>query len=113
VQAEMQPLAQQPQAAVRVNQAADAFLNSDSAKQQGNTGKQNPFSSDALETLNDSLKAWSTGLRFEMDEEAQRLVVSIVDNETGEVIRQVPSEAVLKVAKMITQLQGGGVNTKA
>jgi flagellar protein FlaG len=48
-----------------------------------------------------------------MDEDAQRLVVSIVDNETGEVLRKVPSDAVLQVAKMIVQMQGGGVNTKA
>ncbi|MHA3902312.1 flagellar protein FlaG [Castellaniella sp. WN] len=67
----------------------------------------------ALESVNDSLKAWSTGMRFEMDEEAQRLVVSIVDSTTGEVLRTIPSEAVLRVAKMIVQLQGSGVDTQA
>ncbi len=67
----------------------------------------------ALESINNSLKAWSTGMRFEMDEDAQRLVVSIVDSETGDVLRTIPSEAVLRVAKMITQLQGSGVNTQA
>ncbi len=67
----------------------------------------------ALESINNSLKAWSTGMRFEMDEEAQRLVISIVDSETGDVLRTIPSEAVLRVAKMITQLQGAGVNTQA
>lgn len=67
----------------------------------------------ALESINNSLKAWSTGMRFEMDEEAQRLVVSIVDSETGDVLRTIPSEAVLRVAKMIAQLQGSGVNTQA
>jgi flagellar protein FlaG len=67
----------------------------------------------ALESVNDSLKAWSTGMRFEMDEDAQRLVVSIVDSSTGEVLRTIPSEAVLRVAKMIVQLQGSGVDTQA
>jgi flagellar protein FlaG len=67
----------------------------------------------ALESVNDSLKAWSTGMRFEMDEDAQRLVVSIVDSNTGEVLRTIPSEAVLRVAKMIVQLQGSGVDTQA
>lgn len=67
----------------------------------------------ALESVNDSLQAWSTGLRFEMDEDAQRLVVSIVDSTTGDVLRTIPSDAVLRVAKMIVQLQGSGVDTEA
>lgn len=67
----------------------------------------------ALESVNNSLKAWSTGIRFDMDEDAQRLVVSIVDSTSGEVLRTIPSEAVLRVAKMIVQLQGSGVDTKA
>uniref|UniRef100_UPI0033413063 flagellar protein FlaG n=1 Tax=Castellaniella defragrans TaxID=75697 RepID=UPI0033413063 len=67
----------------------------------------------ALESLNSSLEAWATGMRFEMDEDAQRLVVSIIDNTTGEVLRTVPSDAVLRVAKMIVQLQGAGIDTRA
>lgn len=67
----------------------------------------------ALESVNLSLEAWSTGMRFEMDDDAQRLVVSIVDNATGEVLRTVPSDAVLRVAKMIVQLQGTGIDTRA
>jgi flagellar protein FlaG len=47
-----------------------------------------------------------------MDDEAQRLVVSIVDNTTGEVLRTVPSDAVIQIAKMIVQLQGNQVSVK-
>ena len=67
----------------------------------------------ALESVNNSLQAWSTGLRFEMDEDAQRLVVSIIDSDSGDVVRTIPSDAVLRVAKMIVQLQGSGVDTEA
>lgn len=67
----------------------------------------------ALESVNDSLKAWSTGVRFEMDKDAQQLVVSIVDNASGDVIKTIPSEAMLRIAKMIVQLQGAGVDTQA
>ncbi|MGO1251851.1 MAG: flagellar protein FlaG [Alcaligenes aquatilis] len=69
--------------------------------------------SSALEQLNHSLEAWATGIRFNMDDDAQRLVVSIVDNSTGEVLRTVPSDAVIQIAKMIVQLQGNAVNVKA
>lgn len=66
-----------------------------------------------LEQLNDSMQAWSTGMRFDVDEDAQRIVVSIVDSATGEVLRTVPSDAVIRVAKMIVQLQGGSIDTRA
>lgn len=67
----------------------------------------------ALDSVNDSLKAWSTGMRFDMDKDAQRLVISIVDSSNGKVLRTIPSEAVLRVAKMIVKLQGSGVDTQA
>lgn len=66
-----------------------------------------------LDDLNNSMNAWSTGIRFSIDDEAQRLVVSIVDNHTGEVLRTVPSDAVIQIAKMIVQLQGQTVNVQA
>lgn len=68
---------------------------------------------DALDVINDRLQAWSTGMRFDMDDDTQRLVISIVDSTTGKVLRQIPSEAVLQVAKMIVTLQGAGIDTHA
>lgn len=91
--------------------ALDARLNSHNAQktlQQAETKQLD----DTLEELNQRMQAWSTGLKFSMDEDAQRLVVSIVDTATGDVIRTVPSDAVLKVAKMIVQMQGQMVDTK-
>lgn len=69
--------------------------------------------SKALEAINASMQAWSTGMRFDLDEDSQRIVITIVDNASGEVLRTVPTEAVLRVARMITQLQGGAVDTHA
>ena len=59
------------------------------------------------------MQAWSTGMRFDVDDDAQRVVVSIIDSATGEVLRTVPSDAVIRVAKMIVQLQGKGIDTQA
>lgn len=67
----------------------------------------------AIEQLNNKLKPWSTGVRFDIDPDTQRLVVSLVDSESGDVIRAVPSEAVLQISKMIAEFQGNGINTKA
>ena len=67
----------------------------------------------AIEQLNSEMQAWSTGMRFEVDDDAQRVVISIIDSASGEVLRTVPSEAVVRVAKMIVQFQGNMVDTKA
>lgn len=67
----------------------------------------------ALQDINNTLKAWSTGMRFDVDPDAQRVVVSIIDNESGKVLRTVPSDAVIRIAKMIVQLQGQNVRTSA
>lgn len=91
--------------------ALDARLNSQNA-QKGPQQAEPKQLDDTLEELNQRMQAWSTGLKFSMDEDAQRLVVSIVDTTTGDVIRTVPSDAVLKVAKMIVQMQGQMVDTK-
>lgn len=67
----------------------------------------------ALEQLHSNMQAWATGMRFDIDPDTQRIVLTLVDNDSGDVIRTVPSEAVLAVAKMIAQFQGNGINTKA
>ena len=108
---------QAPEPAVQVTGTAAAQLGGNAAQSQfagnGNGGQGEQPPADAIENLNKRLEAWSTGIRFEMNDEAQRMVVSIVDKETGDVIRQVPSEAVLQVAKMIVQMQGSSIDTKA
>lgn len=106
----------QPEPAVKVT-ATDKVLNtgsSSAAPKQPDDDKQIPYPIDlALEKVNDSMKAWSTGMRFEVNPEAKRVVVSIIDSATGEVLRTVPSDAVIRVAKMIVQLQGTLIDTKA
>jgi len=67
----------------------------------------------AFEEINAAMHAWDTGMRFEIDKDTHQIVVSIVDSATGDVLRQIPSEEVLHVAKMIAQFQGNLVNVKA
>ncbi|WP_228255772.1 flagellar protein FlaG [Pollutimonas thiosulfatoxidans] len=96
--------------------AADESLSSGSAttgqRQQDLPAGMDPLG-EALEALNGSMKAWATGMRFDVDPEAQRVVVSIIDSETGDVLRTVPTDAVIRVAKMIVQLQGRSIDTTA
>lgn len=40
-------------------------------------------------------------LRYEVDDELNRVVVKILDKESGEVIRQIPAEELLRLAKVL------------
>ena len=42
-------------------------------------------------------------LQFRVDDESGRVVVSVRDSETGELIRQIPNEEVLRIAHAIEQ----------
>lgn len=60
----------------------------------------------AINELVDALRTTSIGLRFELDEDTHRVITKVVDKETGELIRQMPTEEVLHVARAIDKLQG-------
>ena len=45
-------------------------------------------------------------LKFRQDRETGHLVVEIIDNETGEAIRQTPSEVSLQLRKVFGKVQG-------
>lgn len=59
----------------------------------------------ALSSINDVLKDRAPGLEFTFDEDDARLVVKVVDRDTNEVIRQMPSREALEIAKALDKLQ--------
>ncbi len=50
-------------------------------------------------------------VRFEKNDDVQGLIVKIVDQETDEVVRQIPSEELVNLNKHLRELQGNIVNT--
>lgn len=66
----------------------------------------------ALAEINQSLKMASIGVRFEFDKEAHTMITKVVDVESGEMIRQMPSEEVVRISKALGQLQGLLVSQK-
>lgn len=59
----------------------------------------------ALGSINEVLKDRAPGLEFTFDKDDARLVVKVVDRETNEVIRQMPSREALEIAKALDKLQ--------
>ncbi|MDL2284134.1 flagellar protein FlaG [Oxalobacter sp. OttesenSCG-928-P03] len=63
--------------------------------------------------LSESLASMATSLDFSVDEDLGRVVVKIVDSETQEVIKQIPSEEALALAKSLGKMTGMFVQTRA
>lgn len=57
-----------------------------------------------IDRVNDVMRAYS--VQFELSEYEGRIVTRIVDRESQELIRQIPSEEVLRIAETLEQRQG-------
>jgi flagellar protein FlaG len=66
-----------------------------------------------LDHLNRRLGEYQTNLRFDMDDQYQQIVVRIVDRETQEVVRQIPAESAMALAKAFAELEATNLRAPA
>lgn len=59
----------------------------------------------AVQEVESFLKSQNRNLTFSIDDETKRSIVTVKDSQSGDVIRQIPSEEVLKLAERIQELQ--------
>jgi flagellar protein FlaG len=59
----------------------------------------------ALASINTALKDRAPGLEFSVDHDSDRAVVKVIDKDTQEVIRQMPSQEAIEIAKALDKLQ--------
>ncbi|WP_432261327.1 flagellar protein FlaG [Cupriavidus sp. TMH.W2] len=67
----------------------------------------------ALERLTDALRTASVSVQFEIDSTSHRVITKVMDKTSGEVIRQIPTEELVRISDAMTQLQGLFVNQTA
>ena len=67
----------------------------------------------ATHLLNEFMKRASIGLHFSTEQDSGRIIVRVVSKQTGELIRQIPSEEALKLSKALDTLQGLIIQEKA
>jgi len=60
----------------------------------------------AIDKANQFFQDDNRALQFIKDKDSDRIVIMIKDLKTDEVIRQIPSEAMLKLSRQLEQLQG-------
>ncbi len=61
---------------------------------------------DAIDTLNAALERAPTRAIISRDEQLNRFIVKIADERSGEIVREIPNEAVLKFARNLQEIKG-------
>lgn len=60
----------------------------------------------AVQELRDALRTTPFGIQFEIDDVTHKVITKVVDRNTGELIRQLPSEEMVRIAHAMNKLQG-------
>jgi flagellar protein FlaG len=60
----------------------------------------------AIDTLNAAVKKTPTALSFSRDDSSKRFVVQVTDTNTGEIIRNLPGDAVLRMSRQLDSMKG-------
>jgi len=99
-----------PTAVAAVNASANQQASQNATQQKKSTQQE---LQDSLKQLNDVAKMYSSKLEFSVDKETNIQVVKVVDQETHQVIRQIPSEDAIRIAKAIDDFKGLLLKDKA
>ena len=67
----------------------------------------------AVEDLNQALQNLKRELRFSVDDDTGRMVVTVINADTDEVVRQIPSEQLLNAVRHFEQHAGLLLDTEA
>ena len=107
---QLAPVLPAPSAEKNTAPAREAPVGLDGAREAAGTSTAEE--SEALAEINESLKIAFIGVRFEFDKEANTMITKVVDVESGERIRQMPNEEVVRISRALGKLQGLLVSQK-
>ena len=83
------------------------------APQQASKEPSREQLNNAVSALNQSSQMKTQGLEFSIDEDSQRTVVKVIDQETKEVLRQIPTKEALELAKTFDSAKGSLISQSA
>lgn len=99
------PLEAAPTVATNLPRAADEVKNKEEPK-RAQEGERAPD-----EATTDGLKPYALSFRF--DKELNRVLVKVIDPETGELLREIPPESIVAAMKQLKQTIGRLVDEEA
>ena len=68
---------------------------------------------DVVDHINQAIQSLSRNLNFSVDKDTGITVVKVLDTETNQLIRQIPGDEILSIAKAIDTLRGLIIRQKA
>jgi flagellar protein FlaG len=60
----------------------------------------------SLQEINKVLTGFSISVQFKLDPDYKELIIKVVDQDSGKVIRQIPTEEVVRISKAMDNLKG-------
>lgn len=63
----------------------------------------------AVKEINDYMQLVRRNLEFSVDKDTQHVVVKVIDVESGEVVRQIPPDFILALAKSLRERENKGL----
>ena len=85
-----------------------------SGKELPNSAKQQEVDSaqirEAVSQINEFVQSVQRDLAFNLDEGSGRTVIRVIDSDSGELIRQIPSEEVLAMASHLREVRKSAIN---
>jgi flagellar protein FlaG len=64
---------------------------------------------EAVQQMNRAMRMANSALEFSVDQETDRVVVTMTDRDTGEVVRQYPSEEALALSRYLDSVSQGAL----
>ena len=74
------------------------------ARQKSEAQEREPVEA-AASSIQEFVQSIRRNLNFDVDDSSGRVVVQVTDTESGEVIRQIPSEDALKLAESLSEMR--------
>ena len=65
-----------------------------------------PQLQEAIQKVQAAMQPVASNIEFSLDQSTGRPIVKVVDSETGDIIRQIPSEEMMAIARAIDKVRG-------
>lgn len=111
-------VAEQPRGSITGQQESGRLDPPETAKspKNGTPAMEPGYKSDdiveVVDDLNNAVDVLNKGLHFRVHEDTQRIMVEVIDKDTGDVIREIPPEYILDIMAKIDALFGVFVDEK-
>ena len=99
---------QPPAAAPLTSQFVPGAENSEKAQNASRDEVQG-----AAQRISDFVAPLNDSIQFSVDDKSGEMVIKVIDRETDEVLRQIPSEEALNIANALDKLQGLLIKSQA